>query len=86
MKRHIGAREANQHFSALIKQIEDEDVTVVITRRGRPVVQMQRAETDRDPDEVASRMDALFEKYSRPIGFTGIDRDALHERDGSEKP
>lgn len=85
-RRHIGAREANQHFSALIKQIEEDDVTVVITRRGVSIVQMQRAAPTRDAAEVEARMDALFAKYARPMGVSGIDRASLHERDPKLDP
>ncbi len=80
--RYVGAREANQQFSALIKQVEEDDVTVVITRRGQPIVQMTRARPARDPDEIAARMAALFERFSRPMHFEGIDRDAMYDRDG----
>lgn len=79
--RYIGAREANQQFSALLKAVEDEGVTVVITRRGRSVVQMQRAVPEGDADAIATRMDALFEKYAQPMNVQGgLDRDALHDR------
>lgn len=79
--RYVGAREANQQFSALLKAVEEDGVTVVITRRGRSVVQMQRVAANVDPDEVAARMDALFEKYAKPMGVrSGIDRESLHDR------
>lgn len=81
--RYVGAREANQQFSALIKQVEDEDITVVITRRGEPIVQMTRVRPARDADAIAQRMTALFEKFSRPMRFEGVDREAIHDRDGA---
>jgi antitoxin (DNA-binding transcriptional repressor) of toxin-antitoxin stability system len=79
--RYIGAREANQQFSALLRQIEEQDITVVITRRGQPIVQMTRARPAGDAGAIAARMSALFEKFSRPMGFSGVERDALHDRD-----
>jgi prevent-host-death family protein len=79
--RYVGAREANQQFSALIRAVEEDDITVVITRRGRPIVQMTRAQPARNADEISARMNALFERLSRPMGFSGVERDAVHDRD-----
>lgn len=79
--RYVGSREANQQFSALIKAVEEEGVTVVITRRGRAVVQMQRAVPEGDADAIAARMDALFDTYAQPMNIErGIKRESLHER------
>jgi len=80
--RYIGAREANQQFSALIKQVEDDDITIVITRRGQPVVQMTRVQPARDADAIAERMAALFATFSRPMHVDGINRKNIHDRDG----
>lgn len=80
-KKLVGSREANQQFSALIKGIEDNGDVVIITRRGHPVVRMERAAQERDPEQVAREIDEVFETYARPIGVKSLDRQALHERD-----
>ncbi|MGH7708330.1 MAG: type II toxin-antitoxin system Phd/YefM family antitoxin [Vulcanimicrobiaceae bacterium] len=80
--KRIGAREANQQFSALLKEIEDSGDVVIITRRGRPIAELRAAAPApaRDRAAVARRMQELFEKYSRPMGFTGIDRESIYTR------
>ena len=72
MTRYIDARDAGKQFSVLINQIESEDLTVVITRRGLPIVQMQRSAPASDPTEVEARMNAQFARTPRPAGSSEI--------------
>jgi len=66
MTRYIDARDASKQFSVLINQIESEDLTVIITRRGLPIVQMQRSAPASDPTEVEARMNAQLVRPPRP--------------------
>ncbi|MGH7707848.1 MAG: type II toxin-antitoxin system Phd/YefM family antitoxin [Vulcanimicrobiaceae bacterium] len=80
--KRVGAREANQRFAALLKDIEESGDVVIITRRGQPIVEMRPAEPERvrDRDATIRRMREMFAKYSRPMGIVKLDRDELHER------
>ncbi len=72
MTRYIDARDAGKQFSVLINQIENEDLTVVITRRGLPIVRMQRSAPASDPTEVEARMNAQLVRTPRPAGPSEI--------------
>jgi prevent-host-death family protein len=78
--RTIGAREANQQFSSLLKAIEDDGDTIVITRRGRPVARMIPARQPTDRARIARNIQGILKRYARHSGGGRIDRDALHER------
>ncbi len=80
-ERLIGAREANQQFSALLAATESEGLIVVITRRGRVVARLvpktSQATKSAEGDQ---SIDTLFERYSRPMGGRPSSRDDLHDR------
>ncbi len=77
---NVWAREANQQFSALMKSVESDGDTIVITRRGHPVVRMERATERRDPAEVTREINAIIDKYARPGGGAKPDRASLYTR------
>ena len=58
--RTVSIREANQSFSRLVKEVEAGE-TVVITRQGKPVVEMNPRKASRldDPE-----LRAAFERWS----------------------
>ena len=80
-ERLIGAREANQQFSALLAATERDGLTVVITRRGRVVARLvpESSEATKAAFDEQS-IDALFERYSRPMGGKPFSRDDLYDR------
>lgn len=82
MSHNVSAADANQHFSAILREAESGE-TVVITRRGKPVAQLVpagRAVAD------AGR-EAAWERLLRradaglDLGGERFDRDSLYERD-----
>ncbi len=79
--RRVGAREANQQFSALLAAAENNGETIVITRRGKAVARLipephaQRQESD--------SIDALIDRYARPMGGGNFSREELYDRDDS---
>jgi prevent-host-death family protein len=80
-ERRIGAREANQQFSALLAATEKEGLTVVITRRGRVVARLVPESSQTTPVAADEQSwDALFERYSRPMGGERFSRDDLYDR------
>jgi prevent-host-death family protein len=76
----VSAREANQHFSKLLADVEAGD-EVVITRRGRPVARLVR-ETRLSPEERAKAVEELKKIMERGVRFEGppMTRDEMHER------
>ncbi|MGH7727470.1 MAG: type II toxin-antitoxin system Phd/YefM family antitoxin [Vulcanimicrobiaceae bacterium] len=78
--KYVGAREANQQFSALLAATERDGVTIIITRRGKPVARLVREPPVRDAEARRARLEELFRKYSRPLHYTPEPRESLHER------
>jgi prevent-host-death family protein len=56
--KHVGMFEAKTNHSALVEEVE-KGGSVVITRHGKPVAKLVRAESELSADEIASRRDAL---------------------------
>jgi prevent-host-death family protein len=56
--KHVGMFEAKTNLSALVEEVE-KGGSVVITRHGKPVAKLVRAESELSADEIASRRDAL---------------------------
>jgi prevent-host-death family protein len=57
--RSVSIRDANQHFSRLIKEVEAGE-TVVITRQGKPVAQLTPRPANRlDDPEVRAKLERL---------------------------
>jgi len=79
--RRVGAREANQQFSALLAAAEDNGETIVITRRGKAVARLI-PEPHAQPQESDS-IDALIDRYARPMGGGNFKREELYDRDDS---
>ena len=78
--RKVGAREANQRFSELLREVES-GKEVTITRNGKPVAQLVPSQTEKERKErkkSVAKLMALLEK-GIPLGgpFT---RDEMHER------
>ena len=76
----VSARDANQHFSKLLAEVEAGQ-EVVITRRGRPVARLVQ-HTGLSPEERAKALKELNEIMNRGIHFDGppMTRDEMHER------
>lgn len=56
--KHIGIFDAKTNLSALIKEVEKSG-SVVITRHGKPVAKLVRAEPELTEEEIARRREAL---------------------------
>lgn len=82
--RRVGAREANQQFSALLAAAENNGETIVITRRGKAVARLIPEPHARQQESEA--IDALIERYARPMGGGKFSRDELYDRDDSLSP
>lgn len=79
MNHIISARDANQQFSKLLRQVEEGD-EVVITRRGAPVARLTPA-----GDQAAQRARALqdlqdFLRQPFDLGGEPFDRETLYDR------
>jgi prevent-host-death family protein len=76
----VSARDANQHFSKLLADVEAGE-EVVITRRGRPVARLVR-DTGMSPEERERALRELNEIMDRGIRLKGppMTRDEMHER------
>ena len=81
--RVIGAREANQQFSSLLKAVEEDGDTIVITRRGRPIARMSPERRLGDGSAIAEEIRSIFRRYARPSGGGRVERETLHTRGGS---
>lgn len=57
--KHVGMFEAKTNLSALVEEVE-KGGTVVITRHGKPVARLVRAEPELTEAEIASKMGALL--------------------------
>jgi prevent-host-death family protein len=76
----VSARDANQHFSKLLAEVESGE-EVVITRHGRPVARLVR-DTGMSPEDRAEALRKLNEIMDRGIRLEGppMTRDEMHER------
>ena len=79
--RNVGAREANQHFSELLREVES-GKEVTITRNGKPVAKISPAwrttKMDRDRQQAIDEMVAMM-KRGMSLGGKGFTRDEMHE-------
>jgi prevent-host-death family protein len=76
----VSARDANQHFSKLLADVEAGE-EVVITRRGRRVARLVR-DTGLSPEEREKALQELKKIMERGVRFEGppMTRDEMHER------
>jgi prevent-host-death family protein len=58
--KHIGMFEAKTHLSSLVEEVE-KGGEVVITRHGKPVARLVRAEEQLSPEQVAKQQQAVAE-------------------------
>ena len=58
--KHVGMFEAKTNLSALVEEVE-KGGQVVITRHGKPVAKLVRAEPELSEEEIARRRQALLE-------------------------
>ncbi len=79
--RTIGAREANQRFSELLREVES-GKEITITRNGKPVARIspawRAAKSDRDRQKAIDEMVAMMER-GMPLGGKKFTRDELYE-------
>lgn len=77
----VGAREANQRFSELLREAEG-GKEIAITRNGKPVARIvpeaQAAKTDRARQRAIDEMVAMM-KRGLSLGGKGFTRDEMHE-------
>ena len=68
--KHVGMFEAKTNLSALVEEVE-KGGQVVITRRGKPVAKLVRAESELTPAEIAQRTEAIegLRKLARNINI-----------------
>lgn len=82
--KYLTLRDANQHFAAHVREVEETGREFVVTRRGVPVARIAPVESgDREARREAAwkRLRALM-KEGLDIGYKGpLDRASLHERD-----
>jgi len=62
--KHVGMFEAKTNLSALVEEVE-QGGSVVITRHGKPVAKLVRAEPELSEEEIAKRLKALKEIRAR---------------------
>jgi prevent-host-death family protein len=58
--KHVGMFEAKTHLSSLVEEVE-KGGEVVITRHGKPVARLVRAEEQLSPEQVAKQQQAVAE-------------------------
>ncbi len=77
----IGAREANQQFSRLLREAEAGE-EIVITRNGAAVARLSPAAADAVPPERAAARKRLMKLLDKGFEFEDrpLTRDELHER------
>ncbi|GAA0571590.1 type II toxin-antitoxin system prevent-host-death family antitoxin [Caenispirillum bisanense] len=76
----ISARDANQQFSRLLRQVEEEGEEVTITRRGTPVARLVPADGASDrSDRAWANVERLMEEGFE-IGSGRFDRESLYDR------
>ncbi len=74
--KHVGIFDAKTHLSSLVDEVE-KGREIVITRHGRPVAKLVRAEERLSPEATARRLKAL--KELREIGQR-LNINATHEQ------
>lgn len=79
----IGAREANQRFSALLAAAERDRETVIITRRGRPIARLVPEPLAETVDH-ATEVRALIDRFARPMEGSSVSREDLYDRGASD--
>lgn len=57
--KHVGMFEAKTNLSALVEEVE-KGGSVIITRHGKPVAKLVRAEAELSEEEIASKTEALL--------------------------
>jgi len=77
--RRIGAREANQQFSALLAAAERDGETIIITRRGKAVARLV-PEPVETADQKSEAIAAIIKRFARPMGGEPVSRDDLYDR------
>jgi prevent-host-death family protein len=79
--RTVSAREANQRFSELLREVEGGQ-SFVVTKRGRPVATLRPVEAtgarQLSPEQEAALRRIMATRWH--LGGERLDRDALHER------
>ena len=78
----VTAREANQNFSGLLRNVESRGEGFLITKRGRPVARLLPVEEHQSALTPEQRV-ALEELLGKKLHLGGewkLDRDELHER------
>ena len=77
----VGAREANQRFSELLREVES-GKEVTITRNGKPVARImsaaRAAKSDKARQKAIDEMVATMRR-GMPLGGKGFTRDEMHE-------
>jgi prevent-host-death family protein len=68
--KHVGMFEAKTNLSALVEEVE-KGGQVIITRHGKPVARLVRAEPELTEEEIAKRGEAIegLRKLSREINI-----------------
>lgn len=64
--REVGILEAKTHLSALVEEVERKGEEIVITRHGKPVAELRRAQPARHlgGEQLMARFDALRARLS----------------------
>ncbi len=64
--REVGILEAKTHLSALVEEVERKGEEIVITRHGKPVAELRRAQPARrlGGEQLMARFDALRARLS----------------------
>lgn len=77
----VTAREANQQFARLLRQVA-QGKEFVVTLRGRPVARLAPVAEDgtRVPTPEQEAAWRMILSMARPLGIGRLDRDELHER------
>lgn len=78
--RRVSMREANQHFSSLVAEVESGQ-RLVVERRGVPVAEIIpfRKTADREADKAWDEMLSILER-GIPLGGIAPTKDEMHER------
>lgn len=84
MQSSISAREANHHFSRVLREVES-GAEFIVTRRGVPVARIIPAQPPGERRLSAEQEAILNRSMARlrrgwPLGGGRLDRDQLHER------
>lgn len=78
-KQQVSLREANQHLSRYVAQVE-KGGEILITRRGRPVARLtgipERIQLSREQRQALARLRAS----ARPLGIRRVRREDLYDR------